>query len=73
MHPDRYDGWSANPGGWVWILGIPGLIMGGRNARLIGVFCLAGISSFYLVQRVVRYAIPFFVPMMAVAGVAGSG
>lgn len=72
MHPERYDGWSASPGGWIWILGIPGLIMGGRVARCIGLFSLAGVSSLYMVQRLVRYGIPFFVPMMAVAGLAGS-
>jgi hypothetical protein len=72
MNPNRYDGWSANPGGWVWILGIPGLIMGGRVARWIGLFSLVGISGFYMLQRLARYAIPFYVPMIAVAGTAGS-
>lgn len=72
MHPERYDGWSANPGGWVWILGIPGLITGGRAARWIGLFSLAGISSLYMLQRLARYAMPFYVPVIAVAGLAGA-
>ncbi|MFP6584360.1 MAG: glycosyltransferase family 39 protein [Candidatus Hydrogenedentota bacterium] len=72
MHPDRYDGWPANPGGWVWILGIPGVIMGGRVVRALALFSLVGVSCFYMLQRLARYATAFFVPMMAVAGVAGS-
>lgn len=72
MHPDRYDGWSANPGGWVWILGIPGVILGGRVVRALALFSLVGVSCFYMLQRLARYAMAFFVPMMAVAGVAGS-
>ncbi len=72
MHPERYDGWSANPGPWVWILGIPGLLLGGRNLRALGLFSLLGMSGFYFLQRLVRYAVPFYMPMMVVAGVTGS-
>lgn len=72
MHPRRYDGWSANPGGWIWILGIPGVILGGRVARGLALFSLIGVSCFYMVQRLARYATAFFVPMHAVAGLAGA-
>ena len=72
MHPDRFDGWSANPGGWIWILGIPGVILGGRVARGLALFSLLGLSSLYVVQRLARYGAAFFVPMIAVAGVGGS-
>ena len=72
MNPEGYDGWSVNPGPWVWVLGVPGLILGGRKVRTLGVFSVLGMSGFYFLQRLVRYAVPFYMPMMAVAGVAGS-
>jgi hypothetical protein len=69
MAPDAFDGWSANPGALVILLGIPGLIFGGRRAFLIGLFCIAGISAMFFFRQHVRYLLPFFLPLMVLAGV----
>ena len=70
MRPGMFDGWSKSPGGLVLILGIPGLFAGGRKARRLGVFSAAGVAGFYFFQRLARYILPFFAPMMVV-GAAG--
>ena len=70
MRPGQYDGWTKSPGGMVLILGVPGLIFGGAAARLLGVFSIAGGVVFFFFQRLARYLLPFFAPMMVVAGVA---
>ena len=69
MAPDAFDGWSSNPGVLVLLLGVPGIMFGGRRAVLIGLFCLAGISAMFFFRQHVRYLLPFFLPMMALAGV----
>jgi hypothetical protein len=69
MAPDAFDGWSSNPGVLVVVLGVPGIIFGGRRAVLIGLFCLAGIMAMFFFRQHVRYLLPFFLPMMALAGV----
>ena len=70
MRPQNYDGWSKSPGGLVLFLGIPGLIVGGRRARALGAFWLAGLICFFYFQRYARYMLPFFAAMMVVVGVA---
>ena len=70
MHPDRYDGWAKSPGGLVLLLGPPGFFLGARKARLLGAFSIAGGVVFFYFQRLARYMLPFFTPMMVLAGVA---
>lgn len=70
MRPQQYDGWTKSPGGMVLILGVPGLILGSAGARLLGAFSIAGGAAFFFFQRFARYMLPFFAPMMVVAGVA---
>lgn len=72
MHPDRYGGWSTSPGGLALILGLPGLLIGGRQARRIGAFCGAGLFCMYFFRRFTRYLFPFLAPMMVLAGVGAS-
>jgi hypothetical protein len=69
MAPDAFDGWSSNPGVLVLLLGALGVAFGGRRALLIGMFCLAGVLAMFFFRQHVRYLLPFFVPMMALAGV----
>ena len=70
MRPAIYDGWSKSPGGLVLFLGIPGLFSGGRKARRLGLFSAAGVAAFYFFQRLARFMLPFFAPMMVI-GAAG--
>lgn len=70
MRPAMFDGWAKSPGGLVLILGVPGLFAGGRKARRLGAFSGAGVAAFYFFQRLARYLLPFFGPMMVV-GAAG--
>lgn len=70
MRPSWYDGWSKSPGGMVLILGVPGLLVGGRRVRALGAYSIAGGACFFFFQRLARYILPFFIPMMIVAGVA---
>ncbi|MEX2015758.1 MAG: hypothetical protein WD873_03905, partial [Candidatus Hydrogenedentales bacterium] len=70
MRPMTYDGWNKSPGGWVLLLGIPGLIIGGARAWWLGAYALAGGTLFYFFQRFARYLLPFFMPAMAVAALA---
>ncbi len=69
MTPDAFDGWSSNPGMLVLLLGVPGIMYGGRRAVLIGLFCLAGVAALFFFRQHVRYLLPFFLPMMVLAGV----
>lgn len=69
MRPHLYDGWTKSPGGMVLALGIPGLLLGGRRARALGAFSIAGSAFFFFFQRLARYILPFFIPMMAVAAI----
>lgn len=69
MRPYLYDGWSRSPGGMVLALGIPGLVLGGRRALALGAFSIAGGTFFFFYQRLARYLLPFFLPMMVVAAV----
>jgi hypothetical protein len=68
--PHLYDGWSKSPGALVLFLGIPGLIVGGKRARAVGAFCIAGGMGLFFFQQYARYFLPFLIPMMAVAAVA---
>jgi len=70
MRPGWYDGWSKSPGAMVLLLGVPGLLAGGRRARALGAYSIAGGACFFFFQRLARYILPFFIPMMVVAGVA---
>jgi 4-amino-4-deoxy-L-arabinose transferase-like glycosyltransferase len=70
MYPGAYDGWTKSPGGMVLILGIPGLIYCGWRVRWAGIYSLAGQAVFFFFQRMARYMLPFFAPMMVVAAAA---
>ena len=70
MQPGGFDGWSKSPGGLVLLLGLPGLIVGGGRARALGAYGIAGGVCFFFFQRLARYLLPFFMPMMVVASVA---
>jgi len=70
LRPHLYDGWTKSPGGLVLFLGLPGLLVGNRRCRALGAFSGAGIACFYFFQRLARYLLPFFAPMMIVAAVA---
>lgn len=67
MRPQDYDGWSKSPGGMVLVLGVPGLILGGARAWSLGTYSAAGGMVFFFFQRLARYILPFFTPMMVVA------
>lgn len=67
MRPALYDGWNKSPGGMILVLGVPGLIVGSARARGLGVFSAAGGLAFFFFQRLARYLLPFFTPMMVVA------
>jgi hypothetical protein len=67
MRPAMYDGWNKSPGGMILILGAPGLIVGGARAWWLGAFSAAGGAAFFFFQRLARYLLPFFTPMMVVA------
>ncbi len=67
MRPAMYDGWNKSPGGMILILGVPGLIVGGARAWWLGAFSAAGGAAFFFFQRLARYLLPFFTPMMVVA------
>lgn len=70
MRPQNFDGWTKSPGALVLILGIPGLLIGGTRVRSVGAYSAAGGTALFFFQRFARYLLPFFAPMMAVAGVA---
>lgn len=70
MRPYFFDGWRKSPGGLVLILGVPGLVAGGRRARWLGAYSATGCGCFFVFQRLARYMLPFFVPMMVVSAVA---
>ncbi|HPO15796.1 MAG TPA: glycosyltransferase family 39 protein [Candidatus Hydrogenedentes bacterium] len=70
MRPSLYDGWSKSPGGLVLALGVPGLLIAGRRARQLGAYSIAGGICFFYFQRLARYILPFFAPMMVAAAAA---
>tara|TARA_R110001592_G_scaffold164148_6_gene398183 strand:- start:496 stop:2283 length:1788 start_codon:yes stop_codon:yes gene_type:complete len=70
MRPQDYDGWNKSPGGMILILGVPGLILGGVRAWWLGAYSAAGGVVFFFFQRLARYLLPFFTPMMVVAALA---
>ena len=70
MHPARFDGWNASPGGLIFALGIPGVVIGGKRVRMLGLFCLCGVVFFFFFQHYARYLLPFFAAMMPVAAFA---
>lgn len=70
MRPALYDGWNKSPGGMILILGVPGLMVGGARAWWLGGFSAAGGTVFFFFQRLARYLLPFFTPMMVVAALA---
>ena len=72
MRPGRYDGWSQSPGVLVLALGVPGFLIGGRRARAVGLYAIAGGIFFFFFMRLARYLLPFFIPMMALAGLAAT-
>jgi hypothetical protein len=72
MKPQMFDGWAKSPGAFVLLLGVPGLFVGGRKARALGAFSGAGVLIFFFFERLARYLLPFFIPMMAVGALAES-
>lgn len=67
MRPQDFDGWSKSPGVMALALGVPGLLLCGWGARLIGLYSVTGGVFFFFFQRLARYLLPFFTPMLAVA------
>ena len=72
LRPDRYDGWEKSPGGLVLFLGVPGLFIGGKRARWLGAFGIAGGVCLFYFRQSARYLLPFFAPMMVVAGMGAT-
>ena len=72
MHPDSFDGWQASPGGLVMALGVIGVLSGGRIARWLGGFSLAGVVAIYMVQRFARYLFPFLMPLHVTGAIAAT-
>jgi 4-amino-4-deoxy-L-arabinose transferase-like glycosyltransferase len=70
MRPQEYDGWSKSPGGLVLILGVPGVIAGGRAAWVLSAYAVAGGTAIFLFQRLARYLLPFFAASMVIAALA---
>jgi len=70
LDPKRYGGWTTSPGILVVALGIPGLFIGGREARRLGAFSGAGIACMFFIRRFARYLLPFFAPLAIVAAIA---
>jgi hypothetical protein len=70
MKPQEFDGWMKSPGPWVLFLGIPGLFVSGRKGLAIGLYCIAGGALLFFFRQYARYFLPFFVPMLAIAGAA---
>ncbi len=67
LDPLRYGGWTSSPGVLILVLGVPGLFVGGREARRLGLFSGLGIAAMYFFRRFARYLLPFFAPMAVVA------
>ncbi len=67
MNPAHYGGWSTSPGALWLLLGVIGIVVGGQYARALGAFSGSGLVALFFFQRFARYALPFIVPMMAVA------
>ncbi|MBN2308528.1 MAG: hypothetical protein JXR94_06125, partial [Candidatus Hydrogenedentes bacterium] len=65
-----YDGWSKSPGALALLLGVPGVIVGGKRARWLAAYCAAGVACLFFYRQYARYYLPFFLPMMVLAGVA---
>jgi len=70
MRPQDFDGWTKSPGGLVLILGVPGLLAGGRAAWMLGAYSMAGGTAFFLFQRLARYMLPFFAASMVIAALS---
>jgi hypothetical protein len=70
IDPGRYGGWTTSPGILVLVLGIPGLLIGGREARRLGLFSGLGIAAMFFFRRFARYLLPFFAPMAVVSAIA---
>lgn len=67
LRPWKYDGWMKSAGPLVLVLGIPGLLLGGKRTAPLGVMAGAGAIVFYFFQRFARYVFPFYAPLFAVA------
>jgi 4-amino-4-deoxy-L-arabinose transferase-like glycosyltransferase len=72
LFPNYYDGWMKSPGVMVLLLGVPGLFLGGKSARRLALYSVAGGVFFFYFQQLARYILPFFVPMMVVAALAAA-
>ncbi|GEM_PF-654072 len=70
MRPTWYDGWSRSPGGLLLFLGVPGLFVGNKRVPWLAAYSIGGGFCFFFFQQSARYLLPFFLPMMVVAGVA---
>lgn len=70
LDPRRYGGWMTSPGILIVVLGIPGLFIGGREARRLGLFSGLGIAVMFFFRRFARYLLPFFAPMAVVSAIA---
>jgi hypothetical protein len=69
MRPQDLDGWMNSSGALMLVLGVPGLFLGGRAAWGLGGYGLAGSGAVFF-ARSARLMLPFFSPMIALAGVA---
>ena len=52
----------------VLILGLPGLVLGGKRIWTLGAYGIAGGTVFFFFQRLARYMLPFFFPFYVAAG-----
>ncbi|MFM1918606.1 MAG: hypothetical protein RLZZ303_240 [Candidatus Hydrogenedentota bacterium] len=68
MRPQDFDGWTKSPGALVLILGVPAALALGARERGVAAFSGAGGLALFFFQRFARYFLPFFVPMIALAG-----
>jgi len=69
MRPYDYDGFQVSPGPWALLLGAPGFLLAGKRGKQLGLFSIAGGTCLFFFRQYARYYLPFFLPMMVLAGV----
>ncbi len=67
MRPHLYGGWAHSPGPLLLLFGVPGLIAGPKEGRLLGAFCVAGGAALFFVAPSAQHFLPLFLPMIVVA------